>query len=36
MGPSCEQMEEFIKLYHARKSTTLITETMKKECHPGM
>jgi hypothetical protein len=23
-------MEEFVKLYHARKSTTLITETMRK------
>jgi hypothetical protein len=35
MGPSCEEMEEFVKLYHARKSKTLITETMKKH-HPGM
>jgi hypothetical protein len=35
MVRSCEQMEEFVKLYHARKSTASITETMKKH-HPGM
>jgi hypothetical protein len=35
MGPSCEQMVDFVKLYHACKSTTLIIEAMKTH-HPGM
>jgi hypothetical protein len=35
MGPSCEQMVDFVKLYNACKSTTLIIEAMKTH-HPGM
>jgi hypothetical protein len=35
MDPSCEQMVDFVKLYHACKSTTLIIEAMKTH-HPGM
>jgi hypothetical protein len=34
MGPTCEQLAEFVKLYHECKSTTLIIKTMEEKHHP--